>query len=831
LFSLAAIQITEQFQQVLDFVNRTREPIFLTGKAGTGKTTLLKYVREKTYKQIAIVAPTGVAAINAGGSTIHSFFQFPFTPFLPLLKYNGEVDMNGAQLPTLKYNSQRLAIFRNLELLVIDEISMVRCDLLDQIDLTLRFTRKKSHLPFGGVQVLMIGDMYQLPPVVGHEEWQLLKKVYQTQYFFDSLVVRKHPPIYFELDKIFRQNEQSFVDLLNKVRNNMMDSKSLDLLNSHYSENATKDEQSITLTTHNRKADEINSRKMDALPGKKFVYKAKVEGNFSEKNFPAEEDLTLKVGAKVMFLKNNQEKDYFNGKIGYVTRLEDEKVFVKCEADRFEIEVGRDSWSNIAYRTNKNSSQIEEEILGTFSQLPLRLAWAITIHKSQGLTFDKVVIDAAEAFSAGQVYVALSRCRSLSGLTLSSKIQLTSLYNDQNIIRFSDNKKDAEHLKKEFDNAEQNFLKQTLLDVFNFSELQHLRQQIASVMVNHKTRLVSDGIKWLEQFLQSVDETCTVADKFGKQLQAFFADNITIVANSVLDVRVQKASVYFDGILSQWQNLLLNLPFMTESKIASTEMSDLLKLFYKAAFIRQTEIGACAGGYNFSKIISARSNLKIPEVAIELHASAGAAKILQQMQHPTLYRQLVLLRDAICKEENMPIYLVANQKTIVELVNYLPCSNQDLLSISGFGKAKVEAFGERFLKIISEYMANKRPSKVKKEKKNKNDPQGAQSKENDVKRSSFEKTLKMYKEGMRVDEIAKERGLTVGTIQQHLLPSIVSGDIELDDLISSHKQKLIMNALDDFSEEEGITPIKLKLPEDITYSEIRYVLAHKNKVV
>ena len=419
-------------KQVLDFVNETNQTLFLTGKAGTGKTTLLKYIREHTHKQYAVVAPTGVAAINAGGTTIHSFFQFPFTPFLPQLMADGTTKISKENLPVLKYNSQRLAIFRQLELLVIDEVSMVRADLLDQIDQTLRYTRRRLSQPFGGVQVLLIGDMYQLPPVVQNEEWQLLSKIYASPFFFDSLVMKQFPPAYIELEKIYRQSDEVFISLLNKVRNNQMDQEALAALNAHYKASISDDiqKENITLTTHNRKADEINQRNLAAIKAPEFIFKAVVEGVFPEKSYPVEPELRLRVGAKVMFLKNNTEKNYFNGKIGEVTFLEKDKIKVKCEDSANEIEVPREKWTNVSYSVDKKSGHLSEDVLGTFDHFPLRLAWAITIHKSQGLTFDKLIIDAKEAFSAGQVYVALSRCKSLEGLILSSKIDAGSLSND-----------------------------------------------------------------------------------------------------------------------------------------------------------------------------------------------------------------------------------------------------------------------------------------------------------------------------------------------------------------------------------------------------------------
>ena len=434
------------YKTAANFINNSNHPVFLTGKAGTGKTTFLKYIKENTSKNTAVVAPTGVAAINAGGTTIHSFFQLPFGPYIPVSKTQwGNTEGNDKQnlISKLRLTNERKEVMQQLELLIIDEISMVRCDVLDAIDTVLRHVRSQHHKPFGGVQVLYIGDMYQLPPVVKDEEWQILKEYYANQYFFSSHATVAEPPVYIELKKVYRQTDADFINLLNQVRNNEMDEDGYAFLHSRFLPNAVakKEDNTITLTTHNNKADSINIDALASLEGKSFSFKAVVEGEFYEKSFPADELLQLKIGAQVMFIKNDTEKirRYFNGKIGTVEKFEADKIFVTCKDNDTSqtIEVKKETWRSIKYTLNKNTQQIDEEELGSFTQYPLRLAWAITIHKSQGLTFEKAIIDAGSAFAPGQVYVALSRCVSLQGMILKSKISYNSLHSDDRIVSFA----------------------------------------------------------------------------------------------------------------------------------------------------------------------------------------------------------------------------------------------------------------------------------------------------------------------------------------------------------------------------------------------------------
>ncbi len=834
------IEINVQFEQVLNFVNQTNQSIFLTGKAGTGKTTLLKYIKQNTFKQLAIVAPTGVAAINAGGSTIHSFFQFPFTPFLPSIKETGEINFNQSNLPSLKYNGQRLAIFRNLELLVIDEISMVRADMLDQIDITLRQVRKKTHLPFGGVQVLLIGDMYQLPPVVQNEEWKLLSEVYKSPYFFDSLVIKHNYPVYIELDKIYRQKEQSFVDLLNKVRNNNLDAESLELLNSHYNANITQHDYqtNITLTTHNKKADEINAAALNALPDKAYKFICKVDGSFNEKNYPADETLILKKGTRVMFLKNNTEKNYYNGKIGIVTFINDEKIKVKCEDDFAEIEVIKEVWTNVTFQVDKTTKHINEEIVGTFTQYPLRLAWAITIHKSQGLTFSKLIIDAAEAFSAGQVYVALSRCSNLNGLTLSSKIDKSSLLNDAKIVNFANTKQPQELVNTLFTTSQKNYTKLLLINLLDFTEVIELRKDVAGLLSLHQKHINKDGNEWALQVFTKLDNLHYVGNKFKHQLSNLIDNALNIEQDEAFNNRLKQASIYFEAELQTLFALIKNTPLVTESKEAADDLNGSLQPLIDAIYTKKVLTHNCTKGFVFREFIKTKLAITYTDTKVNVYASAKNTRVSADVNHPNLYRELLLLRDEICNAEQKPIFIVASNKTLTELANYLPTNKEHLLKISGFGENKVKAYGNQFLAIIIEYMLQhnltsniealiETNKKVKKTKAESVDTDSKKTKES--KPDTKQQTYLLYKQGISLAEIAKQRNMALSTIEGHLTPFVASGDIDINTLVEPKKQELIAKALINFKQELGITSIKSSLPQTITYTDIRYMVALHNK--
>lgn len=437
-------EFNTEFNLAADLVFKTNKLIYLTGKAGSGKTTFLKYITQITNKKAVVLAPTGVAALNAGGQTIHSFFKIAPSVYVPndfrLRSVASPEDEDGRTIyDFFKYRKNHKSLIQSMELLIIDEVSMVRCDLLDVIDRLLRVFREKENLPFGGVQVLLIGDAYQLPPIAQGEHWEILKQYYKTPFFFDSFVVRQNEPIYIELKKIYRQQDPKFIDLLNKVRLNNVDNADLELLNSRFLPAVFKNDNNnfITIATHNRIVDETNEKKLNELKSKLFKFEATINGDFPNSMYPTEKVLSLKVGSQIMFIRNDLERKYYNGKIGKVSKLEEDSISVLLE-DGKEINVDRYLWNNIRYNWNASEKKIEEDIIGEFMQFPIKLAWSVTVHKCQGLTFENVIADLSGAFSAGQVYVALSRCTSLEGLVLKSRITRKVIITDPNVIKFTE---------------------------------------------------------------------------------------------------------------------------------------------------------------------------------------------------------------------------------------------------------------------------------------------------------------------------------------------------------------------------------------------------------
>jgi len=452
-------QSNKEFFHAVEFVQNTNKSLYLTGKAGAGKTTFLKYIQESTLKQMVVLAPTGVAAINAGGMTINSFFQLPFSPFVPgdsRLRTKASSDNPDESIyNTFKYKDEKKQLIKQLELLIIDEVSMVRCDTLDVIDRVLKVFRHKPHLPFGGVQVVLIGDAHQLPPVVKRDENEILTQFYDSSFFFSSMAFSELNPVHIELKKIYRQKDQEFIDLLNRVRENQLSSQDLNLLNAKYDPqfNGYTDGY-ITLTTKRDQAAKINQEHLGQLEGKLFTFNAEQEGNFPSGNMPTDPELQLKEGAQIMFVKNDtgELKEYYNGKIGKVKKLGEETIVVEDDHGQA-IEVEQAAWENISYNYNKETKRMEEVLEGSFKQYPIKLAWAITVHKSQGLTFDKVVLDVGNSFLPGQVYVALSRCTSLDGIVLKSKITPFAIKHDEHIKAFSQSISSRETLLNELNDG------------------------------------------------------------------------------------------------------------------------------------------------------------------------------------------------------------------------------------------------------------------------------------------------------------------------------------------------------------------------------------------
>ncbi|QQT53948.1 helix-turn-helix domain-containing protein [Sphingobacterium multivorum] len=512
------------FMQAVAFVNQTNQNIFITGKAGTGKTTFLKYIREHSYKKMAITAPTGVAAMNAGGTTLHSLFWLPFGTFIEDYELRWDEQdshiYNKSRLfSTIKLTKQRRAILQELELLVIDEVSMVRADTLDAINVILQSVRRDMR-PFGGLQVLFIGDLYQLPPVVKDAEWNVLRDHYSSVFFFNAKILRDNPLVMLELNKIYRQQDEGFISILNAIRNNQCTSDMLTTLNGYYQQDfvPNEEEQYITLTSHNRNADEINGAKLASLSGKMLNLKAVVKDDFAQGSYPAEETLSLKIGAQVMFIRNDSgdERKYYNGKIGTVKDIDTVQgtVTVTFPDGSESVTVKRETWENIRYNYDKGQDQIKEEILGTFSQFPLRLAWAITIHKSQGLTFQKAIIDAGTSFAAGQVYVALSRLTSLDGLVLKSIIPSYAIRTDYQVVEFAQRTQAQADVNEILEQCQRNYLGQILMHGFRWDGLLAETSELLKSLEERNIDGKEQAVLFFQQLVKHLQTQEKVAHKF-----------------------------------------------------------------------------------------------------------------------------------------------------------------------------------------------------------------------------------------------------------------------------------------------------------------------------
>ncbi len=546
------------FRLAAGFINETSEHIFLTGKAGTGKTTFLRYIRENTHKTAVVVAPTGVAAINAGGTTIHSLFQLPFEPYIP--------GFNASNKNRFRFSKAKLDLLRQLELLIIDEVSMLRADTLDSIDMLMQRIRRNSK-PFGGVQVLYIGDLFQLPPIAKEDEWELLKAYYTGTFFFHAKVIQQTQPVYLELKKIYRQDDPVFIHLLNRIRNNQILPSDLEMLNRQYNPAfiPPDDQKFITLTTHNYKADQINNRKLAEINDKESVFTGTIQGEFPDYALPTEINLRLKTGAQIMFIKNDTEEPrrYYNGKIATISRITDDNVYVFLEDFQSEIALSKESWDNIRYTLNKETGKINEEKLGSFSQYPVKLAWAITIHKSQGLTFNHAVIDIGASFAAGQAYVALSRCTGLDGIVLHSKIQPNCILTDPSAIQFSQSEKNAEELEHIFSSGKRKFWAERLLLYFDWKPMYDVLYEMGKLLEDKTSDEFEPARKLLEEFKIQTRLLENTAVKFKLQLSQLTAAQEKIDME-LLQERCQKAILYFheqiiDKILKPLQYYIIGI--------------------------------------------------------------------------------------------------------------------------------------------------------------------------------------------------------------------------------------------------------------------------------
>jgi PIF1-like helicase/Helix-turn-helix domain/HRDC domain/Helicase len=817
------------FQLASALVNQSSRNIFLTGKAGTGKTTFLKYIRENCPKQMAVVAPTGVAAINAGGVTIHSFFQLPLSPFIPeargFSKNNDETINRHSLISRLRINTEKKKVLQQLELLIIDEISMVRCDTIDAIDTVLRHIRKKPFERFGGVQVLFIGDMFQLPPVIREQEWGILSEFYANPYFFAGKVIEEEPPLYIEFNKIYRQSEEKFISLLNQVRNNELNEEGAKLLDKRFQPafRRTNQDGYIILTTHNEKAREINAQELRSLDGPMFSFEAQIEEEFPENAYPADHTLYLKTGAQVMFIRNDMDrsKRYFNGKIGIVTKLAKDKIFVQCENDPDEIEVKMEKWENIRYTMNKSTRSMEENTLGSFSQYPLRLAWAITIHKSQGLTFEKAIIDAGSAFAPGQVYVALSRCTSLEGMVLKSKVSSNSLFSDPRIVQFSQSMASSHQLQEELAGAKRNYQFTVLVSTFDFITAANTLKELTEYFSENQSSFNPETASWIDEFSEKINSLQITAIKFHQWLRNQYQLAEAPEGNKILQERIIKGTDHFMKGIQSAIEFLQSSPAVTDSRLHAKEYNEQVKEIFAELSLKQFLMQGLNGQIDIEAWHRRKKNFVLPSFSVNAYAAGSQQKSVSP--HPLLQQRLRKMRDSICAKKGLPIYIVAGSKTIDEMAMYLPQTLIELRMISGFGDAKIEKYGQQFLNVVLEYCKENNLSSLIKEKlpkRERKEPTGEKKIRVDTKAESF----RLYKEGTPIADISKGRNLAIQTIEGHLAHYVEMGEINIDELVTPEKLSQIEPMIKDFNG-GPMTPIKEKLGDAVSFGEIRLAIA------
>lgn len=791
-----------ELELALNFIEKTDRNLFITGKAGTGKTTFLHQIKKESLKRLVIVAPTGVAAINAKGVTIHSFFQMPFGPILP-----NQTQVNNQQR---RFSKTKIDIIKSLDLVIIDEISMVRADLLDGIDQIMRRYKNRNKV-FGGAQVLMIGDLQQLAPVVKPNEWSLLQQHYNTVYFFSSKAFQEANVVSIELKHIYRQKNKDFITILNEIRNDNLSEKSAKILNQRYNPTFSPDKEEgfITLTTHNKRANLINDSELNKLKTKSCFFEAEVSGKFNENSFPNDEKLALKVGAQVMFIKNDSslEKRYFNGKIGIVTAISKETVTVQCANEIDEIVTERENWDNVNYSINEETKEIKEDIIGSFSQIPLRLAWAITIHKSQGLTFEKAIIDAEASFAHGQTYVALSRCTSLEGLVLKTPITSNAIINDSAVSVFNQSVEENHPDETILNASEKQFQLNLISELFDYQSFLYPITRLIDIFYKNQTSIKGDVINYLHTIKDDgIVNLMKVSNGFKNQLKNLSEDSVLPENSSQIQERFTKATAYFlSETTNNIQKPLDAISFSTDNKSVKKDFSKQFDSLQEKLEEKIFALQKMTSGFKVQSYLEVRAN------AVLQNTEPTKKKKLTSKRDPILALKLRELRDEIRIAENIPAFQIFTQETLYAMCDLLPRTEKELLKITGMGKIRVAKYGEEILEVIEVYCTENGINKFNEQKK-------------EDKKNTKQITFELFKSGLSIKEIAKERSLTTGTIENHLANYIPSGDIDVLELIDLKRYKKILNQIEEAGDVKGLTALKEKVDADITYMELKMVL-------
>lgn len=701
--------LERQQRNAFSLVEETGTNVFLTGKAGTGKTTFLRQLQQVSAKNLIVTASTGVAAVNAGGVTLHSFLQLPLSPFVPDEKADHKKEL-------YKFSKQKKRLVNALDLLVIDEVSMLRADTLDRVSFVLKMLRKDSR-PFGGLQLLLIGDLQQLPPIMARDEWEILRQYYGRNYFFESHELKKAGFVTVELKKIYRQEDERFISMLNNIRSGRVNDDDIALLNSRYVPHYVPDdsEDCIRLMTHNRQADIVNREKMMQLKSDTYTFPAEISGNFPPSSYPADELLSLKKGAQVMLLKNDNSEArlYYNGKIVKITDIGDDFIMVKGREDAEAFPVPKEKWTHSSYEWNEESGAIDSVDDGYFKQYPLKPAWAVTVHKSQGLTFDKAIINVSGAFEHGQVYVALSRCRTLEGIILDAPISRGVIKSDESVERFSE-EVDANSLSDEqMKSIRRQYYYEMLCEQFDFSAIGRHFRRMNEAIAMHLSKAYPRFARETDDRYRSFEaKVYDVSLKLKGVISARYAAGADLSEDSFISGKVMAGAGYFVSGLTETV-----LPFLSgcdavsfdDKKLAERFRADRAELESELA-MRLKTLDACRFGFDVVGFLRLKTAC-FKETGQggkkrKTHSGKDEAKsevTLSDVLNPVLYDMLRAWRNAEARKRNLPAYAVLQQKALVGIANLMPQDLAGMLRVPYIGKVTVDKYGDAILDIIDGY--------------------------------------------------------------------------------------------------------------------------------